>query len=662
MNDLGLRTINTIRALSIDAVQNANSGHPGLPLGAAPMAYVLWQRHLRHAPSDPSWPDRDRFVLSAGHGSMLLYSLMHLSGYDLTIDDLKAFRRLHSKTPGHPESFMTSGVECTTGPLGQGSANVIGMAIAERYLAELFNRPGHELVNHRSYAIVSDGDLMEGVSAEAASLAGHLKLGKLTYLYDANDISLDGPTSLTFSEDVAKRYASYGWHVQRVEDGDHDLNAIDSAITQAHNDERPSIIIVKTTIGFGSPNKAGSSAAHGSPLGDDEVARTKEELGLDPTRSFFVPDDVRQHFSARARGESEIKAWREKFESFKAADPELEKSWSTMVSGKLPDSWDSALPDFPTGEKVATRKSSGQVLNAIAASVPWFFGGDADLSVSTNTAIKHSASFDAIHKGGRNIHFGVREHAMAAIANGIAYHGGPRTFVATFFVFSDYMRPSLRLAAMSHLPIISVWTHDSIGLGEDGPTHQPVEHLSSLRALPNLDVMRPADANEVREAWRHAMERRDGPTGLVLSRQALPTLDRTMLANADGVRRGAYVLRDGSALILIATGSEVSLTLDAADLLEREGIRARVVSMPCWELFERQDPEYQESVLPKTMNVRLCVEAGSSLGWHKWVGTDGDCVTLDTFGASGPGEEVMTHYGFDPVAIAQRAKQLLATI
>lgn len=659
MDDLAARSINTIRGLSIDAVQHANSGHPGLPLGAAPMAYVLWQRYLKHAPSSPGWPDRDRFVLSPGHGSMLLYSLMHLGGYDLTVDDLKAFRTIHSKTPGHPESFMTPGVECTTGPLGQGSANAVGMAMAERYLAHLFNRPGHSLVDHRTYAIVSDGDLMEGVSAEAASLAGHLRLGKLTYLYDANDISLDGPTSMTFTEDVAARYRAYGWHVQTVEDGDRDLKAIDAAIGAANVDERPSLIVVKTTIGFGSPNKAGSAAAHGSPLGSAEVALTKEALGLDPAQSFVVPADVREHFDASQRGEAALAAWSQRWTAYAAEHPKLAEDWQTMSVGKLPPNWEKAIPDFEPGEKLATRKSSGAVLNAIATRVPWLFGGDADLSVSTNTGLKEQGSFEGADGTGRNVHYGVREHAMIAIANGIAYHGGPRTYVATFFVFSDYMRPGLRLAAMSHLPVISVWTHDSIGLGEDGPTHQPVEHLASLRAMPNFHVIRPADASETAEAWRMAMERTQGPTGLVLSRQGLPTIDRSKYAPASDTRRGAYVLKTGEDVILIATGSEVSVALEAADLLDAEGHKTRVVSMPCWEVFSEQDLSYRDAVLPPTVRARLAIEAGSSFGWERWIGDHGDVVCLDEYGASGPGPEVMSDFGFSAANIAAKAKAVV---
>ncbi len=663
MSDLPMRAVNTIRTLAIDAVQNANSGHPGLPLGAAPMAYVLWKHHLKHAPSQPSWPDRDRFILSAGHGSMLLYSLLHLSGYELTLDDLKSFRKLGSKTPGHPESFETVGVEATTGPLGQGTANAVGMAIAERFLAHHFNRPGHTLVDHMTYAIVSDGDLMEGLSAEAASLAGHLKLGRLVYLYDANDISLDGPTSMTFTEDVAARYEAYGWHVSRVENGDEDLDALNAALEDAKSDERPSFIIVRTTIGFGSPNKAGSSSSHGSPLGEDEVALTKEALGFNPSEHFAIADDVREHLSAKTEGERLVEEWNRRFAAYEREHPELAKQWTTMSSGELPSDWDSTIPSWEAGEKLATRKASGAVLNALAQKIPWLFGGDADLSVSTNTALKDMGSFDGSTGAGRNVHYGVREHAMTAIGNGICYHGGPRHYVSTFFVFSDYMRPSVRLAALSGLPLISVWTHDSVGLGEDGPTHQPVEHLASLRAMPNLHVIRPADANETAEAWKLALLRSGGPSGLVLSRQDLPALDRGTLAPASGLHKGAYVLKDCDGtpdVILIASGSEVSLALDAAKTLSSDGVSTRVVSMPCWEAFAEQDHAYRDEVLPPSVRARVAVEAGATMGWERWVGDHGAVIGLDRFGASGPGGEVLAHFGFTVDNIVKVAKSLLS--
>jgi len=655
--------INTIRTLAIDAVQNANSGHPGLPLGAAPMAYVLWQRHLRHNPRAPEWPDRDRFVLSAGHGCMLLYCLLHLTGYDLTLDDIRAFRQWGSPTPGHPESFVTPGVEASTGPLGQGTANAVGMAIAERALAHRFNLPGHEIVNHFTYALVSDGDLMEGISAESGSLAGHLKLGKLIYLYDSNNVTLDGPASLTFStEDVAKRYEAYGWHVLQVEDGDRDLEAIDGAISSARAEtDRPSLVVIHTTIGFGSPHKQGTSGAHGSPLGPEEVALTKKALGWDPEQSFYVPPDAAKHLGeAVEKGRKAAEDWEKRFRAYAEQQPDLASEWKRRMAGDLPEGWDRDLPKFEAGKKVATRASAGEVLNAIAPRLPELMGGDADLSSSTKTALKGEGSFDGQTGAGRNIHFGVREHAMGGIVNGMAYHGGVRAYAATFFCFSDYMRPSVRLAALSHLPVVFVWTHDSIGLGEDGPTHQAVEHLMSLRAMPNLHVVRPADANESREAWRWAIERRSGPVALVLSRQGLPVLK----GDASGLAKGAYVLSEATGgeprAILIATGSEVTLALEAQALLDKDGIPCRVVSMPCWELFEEQDDAYRESVLPPSVTARVAVEAGSTLGWWRWVGDGGSVVGLDRFGASAPAEVNFEKLGFTPTHLVEEVKRLLS--
>ncbi|MDQ5858074.1 MAG: transketolase, partial [Acidobacteriota bacterium] len=561
-------SVDTIRTLAIDAVQKANSGHPGLPLGAAPMAYVLWSRHLKHNPRDPAWPDRDRFVLSAGHGCMLWYCLLYLTGYDLTMDDLKAFRQWGSRTPGHPEYRVTPGVEATTGPLGQGTANAVGMAMAERFLAHRFNRPGHEIVDHRTFALVSDGDLMEGISNEASSLAGHLGLSKLTFLYDSNLVSLDGPTSMAFTEDVGKRYEAYGWQVLRVEDGNTDLDGIDRALAEAKREtRRPTLIVVRTTIGYGSPNKAGTSEAHGSPLGPEEVVLTKKALGWEHEEPFFVPEDALAHFrEAVDRGAQSESDWAKRFDAWAAAHPGLADEWRLAAEGKLPAGWNADLPSWKAGEKEATRVAAGKALNAIAAKVPWLIGGDADLSVSTNTKIKSGGDFDGRTGAGVNVHFGVRELAMAGIANGMAYHGGTRPFVATFFCFSDYMRPSVRLAAVSELPVVFVWTHDSIGLGEDGPTHQPVEHLMSLRAMPGFTIIRPADPNEAREAWRVAMERREGPVGLVLSRQKLPVFDPARYAPPSGLARGAYVLAEASSgearLLLLATGSEVALALE----------------------------------------------------------------------------------------------------
>ena len=660
-------SINTIRTLAIDVVQKANSGHPGMPLGAAPMAYVLWQDHLRHSPTSPQWPDRDRFVLSAGHGSVLLYALLHLTGYDVGMDDLLAFRQWGSRTPGHPEVLLTPGVEATTGPLGQGSANAVGMAIAERLLAHRFNRPAHTIVDHWTYAIVSDGDLMEGVSAEAASLAGHLRLGKLIYLYDCNHVSLDGPTALAFStEDVAARYRAYGWQVLHVAQGDTDVRAIDDAVRAARAEtSQPSLIIVETTIGYGSPNKQGTADAHGSPLGSAEVALTKQRLGWDPTLTFHVPDGVRQHMGAAVeRGAQAEAAWAARFDAYAHAHPDLAAAWHATLRGDLPAEWDADLPAWPAGESLPTRQAGGKVMNAIARRVPWFVGGDADLSVSTTTALKDGGSFDGQSGAGRNFHFGVREHAMGAIANGMAYHGGVRPFVSTFFVFSDYMRPSVRLAAMSHLPVIYVWTHDSVVVGEDGPTHQPVEHLMSLRAMPNLHVVRPADANETAEAWRWAMTHRSGPVAIVLTRQKVPVLDRERLAPAAHLARGAYVLAEAepgpARAIVIATGSEVAAALTARERLAADGIGVRVVSMPCWELFAAQDAAYRETVLPPSMRTRVSIEAGVTFGWERWVGDAGVAIGIDRFGTSAPGEVNVEQFGLTAARVCEAVRRLLA--
>jgi transketolase len=653
--DLSLLAINTIRTLAIDAVQQANSGHPGLPLGCAPLAYVLWHDHLKHDPRAPQWFDRDRFVLSAGHGSALLYALLHLTGYDLSLDELKRFRQWGSRTPGHPEWHETPGVEATTGPLGQGAANAVGMAIAERYLAKHFNRPGHEIIDHHTYALVSDGDVMEGVACEAASLAGHLGLGKLIYLYDANHITLDGPLSLSMSEDVGARYAACGWHVQRVADGDRDLAAIDRAIREARAEtERPSIIVIRTTIGFGSPKKAGTSAAHGSPLGDAEVAATKTTLGWDPAARFHVPPEAAAHLGeAVSRGAAAHAAWRERFGAYEAAHPELAAELQLAIRGELPAGWDAALPAF-TGA-LATRTASGKVLAALAAKVPWLVGGDADLGGSTKTIVP-GGDFDRTGAG-RNLRFGVREHAMGSIGNGMLYHGGVRPYVATFFAFSDYMRPAVRLASLNRQPAIFVWTHDSVGLGEDGPTHQPVEHLMALRAIPNLSVFRPADGNETAAGWRYAMANLHGPTALVLSRQDLPTLTA---AGAPGAERGAYVLADGGDVLLIATGSEVAVAMAARDALAKEGVGARVVSMPCWELFAAQPQAYRDEVLPPAQRRRVSVEAGITMGWREHVGDRGVAVGIDRFGASAPGEVILERLGITADAVAAAARRLVA--
>jgi transketolase len=622
------------------------------------MAYQLWQHHLRHDPHAPQWFDRDRFVLSAGHGSMLLYSLLHLTGYDVTLDDLKQFRQWGSKTPGHPEWHDTPGVEATTGPLGQGAANAVGMAIAERYLAKHFNRPGHGVVDHFTYALVSDGDVMEGVACEAASIAGHLGLGKLIYLYDANQVTLDGPLSLVMSEDVGARYAACGWHVQHVADGDHDLAAIDAAITAAKAETaRPSLIVVRTTIGFGSP-KAGKSAAHGSPLGDAEVAATKQTLGWDPKKFFYVPDEVRAHLGeAVGRGEAAYAAWRQRFAAYKQANPELAAQLELAIAGELPAGWDDSMPSFDGSSKssaIATRSASGKIMSALAAKIPWLVGGDADLGGSTKTIVP-GGNFESAGDG-RNLRFGIREHAMAAIGNGMIYHGGVRSYVATFFVFSDYMRPAVRLAALNRMPSIFLWTHDSVGLGEDGPTHQPVEHLMALRAMPQLSVFRPADANETVAGWKLALAGGKGPTALVLSRQDLPIVTK---AGAPGAERGGYVLADGGDAIIIASGSEVSVALAARDALAEEHLAVRVVSLPCWELFVAQGAAYRESVLPSARWQRVSVEAGATFGWRELIGDRGEAVGIDRFGASAPGEIVLDKLGINPANVVAAVKRVL---
>jgi transketolase len=654
--DLSTLTINTIRTLSIDAIQKANSGHPGLPMGCAPMAYVLWQNHLAHDPKSPQWFDRDRFVLSAGHGSMLLYSLLHLTGYDLSLDEIKNFRQWDSKTPGHPEWHWTPGVEATTGPLGQGAANAVGMAIAEKYLAKYFNRPGHTVIDHFTYALVSDGDVMEGVACEAASIAGHLGLNKLIYLYDANQITLDGPLSLSMSEDVGKRYEAYGWHVVHVRDGDTDTATIDATIRAARAEtHKPTMIIVRTTIGYGSPKKAGTSSAHGSPLGDAEIAATKTALGWDPAAKFHIPAEVAAHTGeAVKRGAAIHGAWREKLAAYAAEFPELARELELAIAGELPPGWDKELPTWQPGAKaIATRSASGNVMGTLAKKIPWLFGGDADLGGSTKTIVP-GGDFDRTGAG-RNLRFGVREHAMAAIGNGMLYHGGVRPHVATFFVFSDYMRPSVRLAALNKQPAIFVWTHDSVGLGEDGPTHQPVEHLMALRAMPNLAVFRPADANETAAAWRYALARTDGPTGLVLSRQDLPVVTA---AGAPGAEKGAYVLADGADVILLASGSEVSVALAARDELAKQNIAARVVSMPCWEAFAAQPAAYHSEVLPHAK--RVSVEAGVTHGWREWIGDRGVAVGIDRFGASAPGEVLLDKLGINVGAVVDAAKRVIA--
>jgi len=656
--------VNAIRCLAIDAVEAANSGHPGLPLGAAPMAYVLFSRFLRHDPIDPQWPDRDRFVLSPGHGSALLYALLHLTGYDLDIAELARFRQLGSRAPGHPEFGLTPGVEATTGPLGQGVANAVGMAIAERRLAREFNRPGHDVVGHRTFALVSDGDLMEGVAHEAISLAGHLGLGKLVCLYDSNSVSLDGPTSQTFTENVLDRVRACGWHVLRVEDGDRDLEGITRAIGQAVAEyERPTLIEVRTTIGFGAPTKAGTSAAHGAPLGAAELAATKHTLAWTERQAFVVPAAVTARFKTVGDSGRDLQSrWRADFTMYREAHPDLAAEFERRTAGTLPEGWEAQLPAFEAGKSLATRQASGTCVQALAAVLPELIGGDADLSTSTNTRIKDGGDFDASTGEGRNLHFGVREHAMAAIANGIAYHAGLRPYAATFFVFSDYLRPAARLAAISRLPVIHVWTHDSIGLGEDGTTHQPIEHLASFRAMPRFVVIRPADANETAVAWRMAIAETSAPTGLVLTRQTVPTLDAA--AVGDGPAYGAYILEEASRnpadLIVMASGSEVHIALAARSQLEQAGIATRVVSFPSWELFERQSPNYRDHVLPTGTRTRIAIEAAASFGWERYVGLDGAVIGLDDFGASAPAADLYAEFGLTVDALVSAAREMVA--
>jgi len=658
--------VNTIRVLAMDAVQKAQSGHPGMPMGMADAAYVLWTRFLKHDPSDPTWPDRDRFVLSAGHGSMLLYALLHLSGYDLTLDDIKNFRQWDSRTPGHPEHGLTPGVETTTGPLGQGFANAVGMALAERMLAARFNRPGHEIISHYTYVIAGDGCLMEGVSAEAASLAGHLGLGRLIVLYDSNRVTIDGPTSLAFSEDVGARFAAYGWQVLDI-DG-HDRAAVESAIRQAQADAgRPSLIICHTHIAYGSPHKQDSNAAHGAPLGEEEVQLTKEHLGWPAEAAFLVLDEVRRRFAALRPAWSAARAdWQARLAAYAAAYPQEAAQLQAALAGELPAGWETALPPLRQSGAEATRVSSGAVLKSLAPAIPLLVGGSADLASSNETYLKGQGDVARGQYAGRNIHFGVREHGMGAILNGMALHGGLRVYGATFLVFSDYMRPAIRLAALMGLPVIYIFTHDSIWLGEDGPTHQPIEHLASLRAIPRLTLLRPADANETVIAWKLALQNRAGPTVLALSRQKLPILVETFDRAAAGVPRGAYVLADAPAgapdILLLASGSEVSLAMDARAELGRRGFAARVVSMPSWQLFEQQDRAYRDAVLPPAASRRLAIEAGVAQGWERYVGPAGATVTIDgRFGASAPGGVVAAHLGFSVENVVARALDVLGT-
>lgn len=666
--DLDTLCINTIRTLSLDAVQKANSGHPGLPLGMAPAAYVLWTKFLRHNPKNPKWFNRDRFLLSAGHGSMLIYSLLHLTGYDLPLEELKNFRQLHSKTPGHPENVLTPGVEITTGPLGQGFANGVGMGIAQKHLQAMFNRPGHNVIDHFIYCICSDGDLMEGVSYESASLAGHLKLDNLIYLYDDNQVTIDGPTSLAFSEDVTMRFEAAGWEVTAVEDGN-DWLAIEKAIKAAQaSTGKPKLIRVKTIIGFGMP-KQGTNKAHSDAPGEEAVKQTKRNLEWPENKSFFIPKEVLAHFRRAVKEGARLeKDWEAGVKKYAKGFPELGKTLRETRGGKLPEGWEKSLPKFDNVEAKATRAYSGEVINAIADKLPQLIGGSGDLTPSNNTYIKSSSNFEAGRYANRNIHFGIREHAMGSTMNGMALYGSVIPFGGTFQTFSDYMRPAIRLAAISQVQTIFVFTHDSIGLGEDGPTHQSVEHLAAMRAIPDLAVIRPCDAHEVREAWRAALKRDNAPTALSLSRQKVALIDRKKFANANGLHKGAYILaeaenKSGKAaapkLILIATGSEVGLAMAAREKLTASRILTRVVSMPCWEFFETQSVKYKESILPSKIKARLAIEAGVSLGWAKYVGDSGDTLTVDRFGASAPAEDVFRDYGFTVENLVRKAKKLI---
>jgi len=657
--------INTIRFLAVDTVQQANSGHPGTPMGAAAMAYVLWDRFLKHSPEDPNWPDRDRFILSPGHASALLYSLIHLTGYDLPLEELKQFRQWGSKTPGHPEYGLTPGVEMTTGPLGQGFAHGIGMAVAERWLADHYNRPGHEIIDHRIYAIVSDGDLQEGVASEAASLAGTLRLGKLIYLYDDNDISIEGNTDIAFAENVTQRFQAYGWHVIGPIDG-MDPEVVDSAIRMAQAETaRPSLIVCRTVIGFGSPNKAGTASAHGEPLGEEEIRLTKDQLRWPYQEPFTVPEEAQTHFrQAQERGRGYQEEWRARMEDYQRAYPFEAAQLENDLGGNLPDGWDQDLEGlFNAGDKaMATREASGRVMNAIVDRVHSFTGGSADLAPSTKTLLKDHGNYGFEEYCGHNMHFGVREHAMGAIANGMALHGGIIPYTATFLIFSDYMRPPIRLAALMDLRVVYIFTHDSIGLGEDGPTHQPIEQLLSLRAIPNVVVLRPADATETVEAWKVAMERRDGPTVLVMGRQNLPVLDRETYAAAAGVQRGGYVLWESSnkpEAILIGTGSEVHIALDAGKILEEKGIMARVVSLPSWKLFDAQPTDYRNSILPSEVRARVAIEAATTMGWERYVGIEGVTLGISHFGASAPAGVLYEKFGLTAQRMADEAETLV---
>ncbi len=659
-------SINTIRTLSMDAVQKANSGHPGTPMALAPLAYLLWNKVMRFNPQNPNWFNRDRFILSAGHASMLLYSMLYLTGYDLSLDEIKNFRQWESKTPGHPEYGLTAGVETTTGPLGQGFMNGVGMAIAEAHLAARFNRPGFDIVDHYIYAICSDGDLMEGASHEAASLAGHFGLGKLIYFYDDNHISIEGDTEITYSDDVKKRFEGYHWQVLDVGDKANDLDVLSDAITKAQAEQnKPSLIIIRSHIGYGAPNMEDTPEAHGSPLGEEEIKLTKQKYGWPEDEKFLVPEKVLEHMRSSVElGQKRETKWNDTFQSYKKEHSELAEEFEMALSWKLPTGWDQNIPEFqPSDGPIATRKASAKVINSFAGNIPYVVGGSGDLSPSTNTLIEESDYFLKGHYDNRNIAWGVREHNMCASASGIALHGGLRPFVATFFVFTDYARPAIRLASLMELPVIYVMTHDSIGLGEDGPTHQPIEHLASLRAVPNLCLIRPADANETAYAWRAALQRTEGPTMMVLTRQKLPVFDTSKVTSAEGLLKGAYIISKESGnkpeIILIATGSEVQLILEAQEKLKSEGISARCVSMPSWELFREQPQTYRDEVLPPEVRNRLAVETGSPMGWGEWVTDSGDVIGITRFGSSAPYQETFKQLGFTAENVVSRAKRLV---
>jgi transketolase len=659
--------INTIRTLSMDAVEHANSGHPGTPMALAPLAYVLWKRILKYNPKDPNWIDRDRFILSNGHASMLLYSILYLTGYDITLDDIKQFRQLDSITPGHPEYGMTPGVETTTGPLGQGIMNSVGMAMAEAHLESIYNRDGFKIIDHYTFAFCGDGDLMEGASNEAASLAGHLGLGKLIWVYDDNHISIEGPTELAYTDNKEERFKSYGWHVQNLGDNANNIDLITSAFINAKNEfDRPSLIIIRSHIAYGAPNAHDTSEAHGSPLGEEEVKLAKRFYGWPENEKFYVPEQVLNHMQEAVKTGKKVQSeWNMNYERYKKEYPLLAGQLEKALNNELPKGWDSSFPEFrPSDGAVATRDASSKAINSLADKVPWLIGGSGDLSPSTKTLINSSGYFEVGQYMNRNIAWGVREHAMCSAMSGIMLHGGVRPFAATFFVFTDYSRPAIRLAAIMKLPVIYVMTHDSIGLGEDGTTHQPIEHLSSLRAMPNMCIIRPADANETLFAWRAAMSRKDGPTMLVLTRQKVPVIDRSNLASAEGVLRGAYILskEKGSSpdIILIASGSEVQLIIKAQTKLKEENIDARIISMPSWELFKQQPKSYRNEVLPPDINKRIAVEAASPFGWCEWVGDKGDVIGISQFGASAPDEDLFRHFGFTENNIVNRSKELLS--